>query len=51
MNWPVAFTYLWMVAAWVFGIAVAKGFWMTFAAVILPPLAWILLAEELLRRL
>ncbi|MBD8194390.1 hypothetical protein IFR35_23625 [Pseudomonas fluorescens] len=33
--------------AWVCGMALAKGFWMTLAAVI-PPVAWVLLAEHVL---
>ena len=50
MNWPIAFTYFWMVATWVFGIAVANGFWLTFAAVFFPPLAWVLAGKWLIER-
>lgn len=55
MNWPTAFvtlvTYFSAIGGWVFGIAVAKGFWMTAGAVLLPPMAWVLAAEWLLKRL
>jgi len=51
-TWPeaaVAFfaltLYAVMVLFWIFGIAVAKGFWLTLGAVFLPPMAWVLLAQ------
>ncbi|VVP63091.1 hypothetical protein PS907_00138 [Pseudomonas fluorescens] len=34
--------------AWVCGIALAKGFWMTAISAVLPPVAWVLLAEHLM---
>ncbi|MDG9888190.1 MULTISPECIES: hypothetical protein [Pseudomonas] len=34
--------------SWVAGIALAKGFWSTFAAVCLPPYGWVLLAQHLM---
>lgn len=34
--------------AWVCGIAFAKGFWMTAVCAVLPPVAWVLLAEHLM---
>lgn len=37
--------YFIVIAGWVVGIAVAKGFWMTLGAVFLPPMAWVLLAQ------
>ena len=39
-----ALVYLAMIAAWVGGIAAAKGFWMTLGCVLVPPLSWVLLA-------
>lgn len=39
-----ALVYLATLAAWVGGIAVAKGFWMTLGCVLIPPLAWVVLA-------
>ena len=50
MNWPEAFTYLWMILLWVFGIAAAKGFWITLGAVLLPPMAWVIAAQWALER-
>ena len=44
LNWPTAMTVWLLVAGWAFGIAVAKGFWMTLLAVLLPPVAFILSA-------
>jgi uncharacterized membrane protein len=51
-TWPeaaVAFfailVYLAAVVAWILGIAVAEGFWMTLGAVCIPPMAWVLLAQ------
>jgi len=37
-----------LVVAWVFGIAVAKGFWMTLASFCFPPVAWVLLAMHVM---
>jgi len=34
--------------AWVCGIALAKGGWMTAVCAVLPPVAWVLLAEHLM---
>ena len=45
MNIGEAILYGVFVAAWIFGIAVAKGFWMTLGAVLIPPMAWVLLAQ------
>ena len=54
VNWPsVVLTlslYIPMVGGWVFGIAVAKGIWMTVGAIFLPPMAWVLFAQWLLER-
>lgn len=54
-TWPEALVvaivltlYCAAVTAWIFGIAVAKGFWLTLGAVLLPPMAWVLLAQMLL---
>jgi len=38
------------IGSWVFGIAAAKGFWITLGCVILPPMAWIVLADKVLDR-
>lgn len=35
-----------LIVAWICGVAVAKGFWMTLAAFCFPPVAWVLLAME-----
>lgn len=35
------------IVSWVFGIAVAKGFWMTTACVLLAPVSWVVLASHL----
>jgi hypothetical protein len=55
MNWPTAFVTLFCystaIGGWVFGIAVAKGFWMTAGAVCIPPMAWVLVAQWVLERL
>ena len=48
MKWPEVFLYTLMISAWVCGIAIAKGFWLTLGAVLLPPMAWVLLAMKLL---
>lgn len=48
MNIGESILYLVIVAAWVCGIALAKGFWMTFGCVTLPPMAWVVLAQHLL---
>ena len=52
MNWPTAFTYFWMVATWVLGIAIAikHGVMWAVLAVVLPPAAWIFLAQWVLER-
>lgn len=36
-------------AAWVSGMVLAKGFWSTFFAVIVPPWSWYLVAERLMQ--
>ncbi|MNL72078.1 hypothetical protein D3C87_1973310 [compost metagenome] len=43
-----ALVYLAFVVSWVCGIAVAKGFWITVVCVVLPPVAWVLLAQHLM---
>lgn len=48
MSKSTNFSMLVMVTAWVCGIAVAKGFWMTAICSVLPPVAWVLLAEHLM---
>lgn len=48
MNWPSAFFYLCVIVPWVCGIAASSGFWMTLASALLPPLAWVVLAQHLL---
>ncbi|EXF95786.1 hypothetical protein HK44_020565 [Pseudomonas fluorescens HK44] len=41
-------SWLAMVTAWVCGIALAKGFWMTVLCSVIPPVAWVLFAEHVL---
>jgi hypothetical protein len=48
MNATNSVSMLVMVTAWVCGIALAKGFWMTAVCFVLPPVAWVLLAEHLM---
>lgn len=36
-----------MIPTWVFGIVIAKGFWSTFFAVIIPLWSWYLAIEHL----
>ena len=53
LDWPTAFTYFWMVAAWVFGVAVAiKTSTVMFAVLagLVPPVAWIFAARWLIDR-
>jgi hypothetical protein len=38
-----------MLAAWVFGLALAPGFWDVVGATFFPPYAWGLLAQALLK--
>jgi hypothetical protein len=38
-----------LIAAWVCGVVLAKGFWSTFFAVIIPFWAWYLAAERMLQ--
>jgi len=47
MNWAEATFSFVAITAWVFGIAVAKGWWIL-AAVLVPPVAWVLLAQRFL---
>lgn len=49
MRWSEAFVYSLIIWLWVAGIAVAKGFWLTLGAVLLPPMAWVLFAQWLLK--
>jgi len=51
MNWPATFLYLCMVVPWVIGIAIAKGFWITLGAVLVPPMAWVLVAQWIIGRI
>ncbi len=34
--------------AWVAGIVLAKGFWLTLLSIVFPPYAWYLLIEKLM---
>lgn len=45
-NWPDAFLLLCFTIPWILGIAVSKGFWLTFASSLLPPVAWVVLASH-----
>jgi hypothetical protein len=54
-TWPEALVvaliltlYCAAIVAWILGIAAAKGFWLTLGAVLLPPMAWVLIAQRLL---
>ena len=38
-----------MIIAWIAGIVLAHGFWSTAAAVTLPPYAWYLFIERIMR--
>lgn len=38
-----------MIALWITGIVLAKGFWWTFAAIFIPPVGWYFVAETLLK--
>jgi len=51
MSWAEVFFKLVMVGGWVFGIAAAKGFWMTTLCVLFAPAAWVVLAQRLLEAL
>lgn len=37
-----------MVIAWIAGIVIAKGFFATCGAILIPPYAWFLVAERLI---
>lgn len=50
MNFNEMIFSLFIVIAWVFGIALSKGFWMTLGSVFLPPMAWIIFAQWILER-
>ena len=39
-----------LIAAWVAGLVLAKGFWSTLFAVFIPLWAWYLVAERILER-
>lgn len=39
-----------LIAAWVAGLVLAKGFWSTLLAVFIPLWAWYLVAERLVER-
>lgn len=55
VSWPSAFLvlalYTSIIGGWIFGVAVAKGFWLTVGAIFLPPMAWVLFAQWILERL
>lgn len=38
--------YIIVVVTWLAGIVLTKGFWMTVAAICIPPYAWYLLVER-----
>ena len=51
-TWPEAIVailalllYASAILGWIGGIAVAAGFWLTLGAVLLPPMAWVLLVQ------
>ena len=46
MKYIVAFL---LTAAWICGMVLAKGFWLTTLAVVLPLYAWYLVAERLMQ--
>jgi len=48
MSAGESIVYLVIITAWVCGIAVAKGFWLTLGCVLFFPLSWVVLAEHLL---
>jgi len=37
-----------IIASWITGIAIAKGFWATFFSIVIAPYAWYLVAEHFL---
>jgi hypothetical protein len=41
--------YLLVVWTWVFGFALAKGFWSSLLAAFFPPWAWVIVAEFILQ--
>ena len=43
-----AIIYITIIAPWICGIAVAKGFWATVGSVLFPPIAWVIFASHLL---
>lgn len=49
MSTGESILYLVVITAWVFGIAVAEGFWLTIGCVTFPPMAWVVLAQHLMR--
>lgn len=51
VNAATAFLYLVLIASWVGGLAVVKGFWMTIVCFIVPPISWVVLAQFILDRL
>lgn len=51
LNPITAILYLVLIAAWVFGVAIVKGFWMTLVCFIMPPISWVVLAQFTLERL
>lgn len=51
MNWQETLIYLVMVISWVFGVAIAKGFWPVLIAVLFPPYGWVILAEYVLEKI
>jgi hypothetical protein len=48
MNFPGFLMAMSMIVPWVLGIAVAKGFWITVGCVLIPPMAWVILAQHFL---
>lgn len=48
MKMMAVFLYLLFITAWVCGVALAKGFWMTLLCAMLFPVAWVVFAQHLL---
>jgi hypothetical protein len=40
--------YLVLIACWVFGVALAKGFWMTALCIFVPVVSWVVVAQWIL---
>lgn len=50
VNAATDFLYLLLISAWVVGVAIVKGFWMTLVCFIAPPISWIVLAQFILKK-